>query len=325
MYITKCILLLRMHASAIPAPAPAQTQTQIQSSDAFPADVLDALPPIEDFSISDVLGFESTASPYDSFSFPEIGIIDPEQLDFCITQLKLCIDSFILQTQTPFIHSVSYSETMPPAYQDVLSVCALYRQKTPENEAQVFRVLESKVDTLLNTNTTAVTIQDHLLALQALLIYQIIRIFDGDPRQCSLAEGQLATLVLWTTRLQTSYFEASLSSSSPFKQWILLESTRRTIMVSVLLRAFFDALKNRHCDLIPLMAVLPVCNNGRLWKLQELEWWRERERGGDRLGTYSEFTQEWNEGRIEGVEEYETILLVACRYAVIDPKLLQVI
>lgn len=257
----------------------------------------------------------SLSAPYDSYPFPELGFMSNPQIDYCVSQLKNWVSSFVLENQTPFIHHLSYQDEKPLVYQDVLSICSLYMHQTPKNRSMVFQILDFKLASLIQQSSMWISPEDSLIGLQALILYQIIRIFDGDVRQRANAERNFVIMDAWTVQLHQNYFDAEQRSShEPYKNWILLESIRRTIMVSVILRDLFTAMKDGVCELIPLMTNLPVSSMGKLWNTADQECW-EGSSDSESLITYGEFVNSWNSGAFTDVEEYEKMLLVACRHA----------
>jgi hypothetical protein len=256
-------------------------------------------------------------NPLYSFPFPELGTISTSQLNFCVSKLKNCVSSLVLDNRTLFMHPKILNIEIPEIYQDALSVCSLYMHKTTQNTGAVFQVLDSKVNYLVTASTfLPCDILSNLFALQALLIYQIIRVFDGDPRQRAYAERDFDLLDSWTLRLHANYFEAEQASAHlrNHPRWIVLESIRRTVMVSVLLRDLYGAMKDNVLTLVPLISQLPVSTNNGLWKRTE-DSETEDEAVSEVIFTYGEFTQKWNEGCVTGIDDYGKTLLVACRHA----------
>ncbi|KAG0646169.1 Transcription factor gsfR2 [Hyphodiscus hymeniophilus] len=244
------------------------------------------------------------------------GYLTKQQMNYMVAQFRGFIKSIVSEGETPFIHRL-YQDTMPDIYQDALSICSLYVQKTPRNQGAIFRMLDSKLDTLLRISDSA-RVEDNLLSLQCLILYQIIRLLDGDAQQRINAERHLELLDLWTLRLQQNYFQAISSTRVGYDNWVLIESIRRTTMVSVILRASYFAMRDGYCELVDLLSTLSVSTrSSRVWKMED-EW--EEGKSTSEVLTYAEFTNEWNKGRVDGIEEYEKLLLVACRYAKVAGK-----
>ncbi|KAK9354676.1 hypothetical protein V1505DRAFT_386782 [Lipomyces doorenjongii] len=82
----------------------------------------------------------------------------------------------VLENQTAWCHPRLYIDFMPRSMQDALACCALYLAKNHINAPIIF---STKVSDLLAAPepTTAIEL---LARTQALILYQIIRIFDGD-------------------------------------------------------------------------------------------------------------------------------------------------
>lgn len=242
-------------------------------------------------------------SPYESFQFPELAIIEPHQIDYCIFELRRAVVSLALEGRASFIHPDLYHDTMPEMYQDMLSICSLYNQKTEDNSIIVFRMLFIKLQKLIHESRSITRVEDRLLSVQALIMYLIIRVFDEDTKLQANAAYDFQLLENWTTLLQQGYAESADQS------WILMESIRRTLMMSVLFRCLFKILKNGMSELVPLMSALPVSKNTTKWESRSSE-------DSDTLVTYRNFVNDWNQGMVTKVDDYEMLLLKACRHAI---------
>lgn len=253
--------------------------------------------------------------PYVTFSYPPMESISQDRIDFCVARLRNCLRSFVLDNRTLFFHPLLNEGSPPPVYQDVLSICSLYLHRTTHNQKIVFEMLDDKVASLF-LNSSSFRPESNLLELQVLLLYQIIRIFDGDAKQRANAERQFDILDSWTIRLHRSYYEAEQSrpSYSSSRHWILLESIRRTIMMSIFLRDLHRAMKVKTLALVPLRCTIPVSYNSGLWNRPAIT---EAEDVGQppTLVSYSEFTRAWNTGSITSLDDYDKTLLAACHIA----------
>ena len=191
-------------------------------------------------------------------------------------------------------------------------------QRTPNNQNSVFHILDCKLATLIQDSAFLLCqLKDNLLALQALILYQVIRILDGDVRQRANAERHLELLDSWTLRLHQNYFQvlSTPEKEATYSHWVLVESIRRTTMVSVLLRSLVSVIKDGHCEMVPLMRILPVSDTAQLWKVPETEWGNWGLEDMRKVSTYMEWAQQWNAGNINNVDDYEKLLLVTCRHA----------
>ncbi|KAK6069483.1 alcohol dehydrogenase GroES-like domain-containing protein [Seiridium cupressi] len=263
--------------------------------------------------------------PLASLQVPVRTILKQEQINFCIDQFQSFIPQLVQQNQLPFIHPASFQDAPPVVYQDLLGLSAMYCQKSLQNRAVIFSMLDSRIDSLVNSSkTSSWSTKDYLVGVQALIMYQIIRLFDGDIRQRASAERQSGTLEDWTLHLQSSInlLYEDCSNESLYKCWIFVESARRTILMSILLQALYSSLKDGFCTSVPRMAYLPVTVNGALWSVPEETWWQFTLGSGGDLMTYHDFTVMWNEGQPLYTDIYETILLAACIPTLARPPIL---
>lgn len=277
-------------------------------------------------SIGSDLEFGSPVSfdsfPMSFFPFPERTVLKQEQIDFCIDQFKTCIPQLVQQNRSPFIHRDSYQRMPPVAYQDLLGISAMYAQKTPQNQTIIFLTLDYRIASLLQSARSSMwSTQDYLVGVQVLIIYQIIRLFDGDVRQRANAEKHLELLQSWTIKLHgaSNTFYHDGRTESPYERWVFIESARRTVITSIMVQAMYSLLKDGYCTSVPLLETLPVSADGSLWNASEETWWQDTLGFGGELITYGELTNQWNGGHAFHMDTYEAILIEACRHKLISP------
>ncbi|KAF9889741.1 hypothetical protein FE257_007047 [Aspergillus nanangensis] len=187
------------------------------------------------------------------------GEIFQERIVNSVKRLKTYPDVFVREGKTPFIHPALYHDHFPGPIQDALLVCALYKQKNEANEAWVFRVINTKTASLLDRPAVTLSQQpvlEQLAAVQALILYQIIRLFDGDIRQRAEAERTDQTMTTWTKQLQLhmnpvesnlqveSGLAVDKANSGRWKSWLLDETVRRTVIICYTLQGMYCFLKN---------------------------------------------------------------------------------
>lgn len=189
------------------------------------------------------------------------GDIYQERIVYVVKQIKSYPGLFVREGQTPFIHSSLWKDRLPRAIQDVLGACALYGERRQTNQALVFGVISAAADRLISDYPlVTIAAMEQLAGVQALILYQIIRLFDGDIRQRADAERANPTLQDWTRKLQDRMQKiedpsppVDINSPTPpttsivmdsWRNWVFAESLRRTIIVSHTLQALFSFLKN---------------------------------------------------------------------------------
>ena len=265
--------------------------------------------------------YSNITDPIPNYQFDDL--IDPslipsknvylkkEKLDYCVQYFKNYLTDFVQHGQTPFINQHVYNDDLPPSLQDAYCGCASYLAKTAANERLIFGIISSKLAELVSKRQYC-SIEDELASVQALIMYQIIRLFDGDIRQRGIAEAQFQILDSWAMSLrQRGEFEIPLSNqSSPYRDWLFIESVRRTVLMSIFLKGIYYAIKNGFCDQVPAMQGLPLTVKGELWEAKsESDWMLATHGSQPDVITYHDFVLIWDGGDVEG---FQKMLLVAC-------------
>jgi hypothetical protein len=249
------------------------------------ADPLDWL---SDFNDAAIDGYVNTRPPTfePGDDYITTGAIYHERVRFAYRQFKTYPEIFYKRGQNPFIHQHLYTEHVPLVIQDALSACALYCGKSSENELLVFSDISRKAMGLAELKCPFLSPVDLLASTQALLLYQIIRLFDGDIRQRADAELHEAILVSWTEqllgRVQQLPMTMSPEASSPdslttssWKDWIFEESCRRTILTSFMLQGVYSFLKFGHDNVSGKVNRLSFTAQAALWNAPSEYHWRE--------------------------------------------------
>lgn len=211
---------------------------------------------------------------------------------------------WIRENHCPLIHRQLYADVgMPSCLMDAFAALAMWQAKTDENEDLVMRYIEEKASQLINgrtslcgstvDSTASLRTVDHLARVQALFIYQHIRLFDGDVRQRPLAEACIPLTSQWTSSLWESasmdaFLQTSIDCSSglfsqdlaeglggppsmrPWRDWLLAESVRRIWLVVNYTQAVYIALRDGQSECSGGIAF--TAREG-LWDSQSAEAW----------------------------------------------------
>ncbi|KAB8248792.1 hypothetical protein BDV35DRAFT_158612 [Aspergillus flavus] len=244
--------------------------------------------------------------------FPETSVIDRWSTKLLLQSIKSYPRIFARSRRTPFIHHRLYDVYLPEAIQDAFTVSASYYTKTAATEDTILRIVEAKTATLIRQNHQENTLEELLAAVQALLIFHIIQLFDGDVRQRSIAEQNMDTLRAWTMQLQVRAGE--LGPTPTWQKWILAESIRRTIIISILIEGLYSVLKVGHCTIVRALSVLPFTSGAALWNLTtDASWLAQSHRLGSDTVLYGDFARAFENGRVLGkLDEFEKTLLAPC-------------
>ncbi|KAI1334017.1 hypothetical protein F5Y15DRAFT_317993 [Xylariaceae sp. FL0016] len=189
-----------------------------------------------------------------------------------ISHVKDWLHQWVTNDRSPLHHKQLYAWKMPRWVQDAYSATAMYMAKTPNNEENVHRILEDRVNQLLedqalteSLNGGNVSVFDHLSRVQSLLAYQIMRLFDGDIRMREQAERLISKLFQWNEEMLACAEHSSddpegvLSTSfgnlygSPeiqcplaetiWRTWVIAESIRRTWQTVSIVQGMYLFLK----------------------------------------------------------------------------------
>lgn len=178
----------------------------------------------------------------------------------------------------PFIHHRLYSSTFPTCVQVAYATLASYVHRTSANADIVLRIVEDRAAHLLHDNGAVldkfitnewacrddeqeIDLIHQLARVHALIVYQVIGLFDGDTRSRYLAEGRLGVQVNWASKLFRSagsrlstgqsiapHFlgpKPMNAAQNRWYLWIFSESIRRTWLVTLSMSCVFSALQQR--------------------------------------------------------------------------------
>lgn len=230
-----------------------------------------------------------------------------------IRTISKWLSQWVRDTHCPFLHKQLYSELgLPSCLQDAFAATALYKSKSDRNEEVIMKIIEEKANKLLkessfvthSTDRTPSSLRtaEQLPHVQALLIYQFIRLFDGDIRQRAQAESLIPTLKAWNNSLWESanmdacletffgvagVFSQDLGAKSldgltgqQWRDWLLAESVRRIWLIGNYVQDVYLMMRNRQTD----------CSGGvsftarrGLWDSQSAATWMQLVRSKDPL------------------------------------------
>ncbi|PKX89432.1 uncharacterized protein P174DRAFT_425355 [Aspergillus novofumigatus IBT 16806] len=242
---------------------------------------------------------------------------------------------FVRTKEAPFLHRHLYRQNIPRSIITLYAAVSAYAAHNDSNRDWALRVLSEGVDDLLavpkeaahsrhhhettqsheSTTTTAAhaqaqgpadvgtgatnTVYEKLANTQALWMYQVLRVFDGDIGLRSQAERDMTTLEAWLLELEQYrdnlaemclLEEAEVRQRAPasWESWIFNESLRRTILMGYSFIAFYALLKWSGCkdtnmpDPGHFVRVHRWTASGSLWRADSsptffLAWHRQRQ------------------------------------------------
>lgn len=99
------------------------------------------------------------------------------------------------------MHRHLYKDNMPRVVLQAFTTCVLYTNRSDTNRGMILRVLHENVADLLQSATSMATPQEKMARIHALMIYQSIRLFDGDLYLAHQAEKDNPLLESWLGEL----------------------------------------------------------------------------------------------------------------------------
>ena len=167
-----------------------------------------------------------------------------ETLPHYIAKLQSWMHNWVTDGHCPLMHRHLYRGQMPDCVQDAFTALAAYHvARTPAARATALRIINRRADALVLSQpsldvgpdyvtragrgvdgnmsscsssilvepalpTTSVILDTltHLARTQALFVYQLVRLFDGDIRSRALAEAHADTLHAWYVSSKTAQF-----------------------------------------------------------------------------------------------------------------------
>lgn len=146
-----------------------------------------------------------------------------KSINYEIDAIKSFHKSLAATMKTPFLHPRLYEDDIPSCILDAFSASMLYLNKNEANEAAVLMVLDAYAMRLLERGPLfeSRNPRDLLAHVQALLIYQTIRIFDVSIRHRARADAAMGTLRDWTVQLEQerNRLDASLNVGPDAPSW----------------------------------------------------------------------------------------------------------
>jgi hypothetical protein len=195
-----------------------------------------------------------------------ISYVTSQRLQYALDQLLAAPLQMVRDNAVPWCHAQLYRDAMPRSMQDAQACCALYIAKNRTNAASVLRIIEARVADLVATPPpdAAASPLEALARAQALLLYQLMRLFDGDVRSRAAAEQTMphleaaAAALAPITAEDPPPHEAAADSGNGcllplyplagtrafWEAWIVRESARRTMLVTFLVVVIYRLLRS---------------------------------------------------------------------------------
>lgn len=178
-----------------------------------------------------------------------------QDLDDAITTLRHWFRDWTKGRPNPFFHAKLYKDCLPACLQDAYLTLSAYDSATWANQETISNIVLHKAEGVVQARhaepfQTELDPRESLAYAQALLVYQVIGLFDGRGDLRRAAEGHISVLSDWIHEavekarqaqplgrflLARREILADISwQTSAWYSWVLAESIRRTwLMISM--------------------------------------------------------------------------------------------
>lgn len=226
-------------------PAPVPVPTFGDSGQA--SDEGEPRPPIRDVAILEKATMDCIATD------PLLVHDTRSRIGFVLGFLKNCHKTFAQTRSLPFMHPRLYAQHLPRTMMTAFCAASTYATHTPATKAWALRVLSESAKEIQSEGRNAVSALDKLARVQALVIVDTMRQLDGDISMRTAAERERGLVLEWVSELgrlkgEVEGGENPVNASRDkaprsWEGWLLAESLRRTIMMSMAFMCLLCLLK----------------------------------------------------------------------------------
>ncbi|OIW29292.1 hypothetical protein CONLIGDRAFT_633453 [Coniochaeta ligniaria NRRL 30616] len=157
-------------------------------------------------------------------SRPELALealVSEETLPHYISRLQAWLRRWVEDGHSPLMHRQLYRGHMPDCVQDAFTALTAYYATKPTTKPATMRMVNNRAKKLVDSHSQLYLATDtsdfaisapsialdtltHVSRTQALFVYQMIRLFDGDIRSRAQAEEQSHVLTAWACQMLAS-------------------------------------------------------------------------------------------------------------------------
>ncbi|KAK5987353.1 Transcription factor gsfR2-like protein [Cladobotryum mycophilum] len=247
---------------------------------------------------------------------------DPRsKIGFIVEEFTRLHTTFAQKRATYFMHPRLYTTQLPKAILIAFSAASSYANRTPETKGWAMRVILDAVREVHREGERASTQVDRLARVQALLMLNTIRIFDGDVGMRAAAEREMSVAIAWAKDLAElrNEMEDGLPSSAhitkerlpkSWESWIMLESVRRTVIITFASMCLLYILKNEEAPCELWQDGQSFTASRHLWEAQSsVEFFRAWREKPQYCVTDMGFKEFWLYGRPEDMDDFTKVML----------------
>lgn len=214
---------------------------------------------------------------------------------------------FATKGETIFIHPTLYRSSFPASMRTAFGICAATLTLNQQTRPMIFQAVDAEVSSLLSS-TLSGPLSENLAAFQALVLYQIMRIFHGDLKEQWTAEQQEFNVRSIGLRLLRQAETELPMSPTTREDWILAESVRRAVIVSFKLYTLYWSFRAGVCKENGALNHLPLSCNPAIWDSEDVD---PENMARDTTITLGQLLTRWEAAPQRKLDRYENLLVVA--------------
>ncbi|KAJ5584597.1 uncharacterized protein N7459_004397 [Penicillium hispanicum] len=239
---------------------------------------------------------------------------DQAAIRFLVNGMRDFAASFAQNGKTAFVHPDVYDSGLPVAIRDVQALCKLNVQAEQEKRTgDLLPLLWHRSVKAHRRFIHASSFEELLGCSQAFLLMQcILALHESDQGQYSENTSQIIEGVgrrLW--QQAPTQLPPTLSRRHA---WLLAESVRRTIIVSLMLRSAYSLKKRKFSVRTPFVDALPFDLRTYLWDdYSEKDWSDSALDSHDSMISLHEYSDAFESGRFHEVTPFGALIFAACK------------
>jgi hypothetical protein len=164
-------------------------------------------------------------------------IYDPKStIHYIIQRVKAYVTDIATRNATPWLHRALYRSYTPSCIVSLFSTAVLYQNRTPKNTPMVMMALSTVVKELIEIENGRIIASpvDRLARCQAMFIYMVIRLLDGDVMLRAQGERDIPLLSAWLddlSKVRENMGDLAQMGDSVVKQTPVEWEVSRTLLI----------------------------------------------------------------------------------------------
>lgn len=238
---------------------------------------------------------------------------DPSVIRFLVKEIREIPKSFARTQKAFFVHPDVHKSGPVMSIREIGWLCKLHVQAEQAKRSQdLSPLLRRKVTEYTRKLSRPLNFEELLGYSQALIIAQCILVMEENGRG-KYSEATTAVLEWVAERLWQQAPTQLPSSLSPRHAWLLAESVRRTIIVSLILRSAYSLHTRNYSVRTPFVDALPFDVRTELWDGSEQTWSESDSKSDESMVSLHEYSDAMERGRVYNVSPFAALILAACK------------